>query len=138
MTTSTPSPPENASLCPQNAPSCPAARESLLLMPPMDADPRFAYNVARARLNELYNEWQDEREWHGATMNAGFGSTPDQRDRLARYEHRYRQQLQTVAQAKSKLTPAHLAWYQEEAHRLAASSFYRISADEALIADLVV
>ncbi len=115
----------------------PAPAQPLILMPDMSADPRFAYNVARARLNELYNEWQDERDYHGMVLRAWHSDTPDQRARLERYEARYRQQLQTVAQAKSKLTPAHLVWYQEETHRLAASSFYRITADEALIADVV-
>ncbi len=111
--------------------------ESLVIMPPMESDPRFAYNVERAKLNELYNEWMSEREYHGMVLATWHTDTPEQRDRLARYEHRYRQQLQVVAQAKSKLSSAHLAWYQEETHRLAASSFYRITADEALIADVV-
>ncbi len=123
---------------PKTAPSCDFAPETPVIMPPMDADPRFAYNVERAKLNELYSEWMSEREWRGDVLNAGFSDTPTQRDRLARYEARYRAQLAVVAAAKSKLTPAHLAWYQEEAHRLAAASFYRIHADEALIADEAV
>ncbi len=108
-----------------------------VIMPDMSADSRFAYNVERAHLNELYNEWQDERDYHGMVLSVWHTDTPDQRDRLARYEHRYRQQLAIVAQAKSKLSPAHLAWYQEESHRLAAASFYRITADEQLIAEAV-
>ncbi len=116
----------------------PAPAQPLILMPPMDADPRFRYNVERAKLNELYQEWMSERDYHGLVLRAWHTDTPDQRDRLARYEARYRQQLAIVAQAKSKLSSAHLAWYQEEAHRLAASSFFRITADEQLIADVVV
>ncbi len=114
------------------------APENFIILPPMEADPRFAYNVARARLNELYNEWQDEREYHGMVLATFHSDTAEQRARLSRYEARYRQQLVTVAQAKSRLTPAHLAWYQEEAHRLAAASFFHITADEQLIADEAV
>ncbi len=106
-------------------------------MPPMDSDPRFAYNVARTHLNELYNEWMDERDYHGLVLSTWHSDTPEQRDRLARYEARYRAQLTIVAAAKSQLTAAHLAFYQEEAHRLAAASFTHIRTDEALIADVV-
>lgn len=108
-----------------------AAPRSLILMPDLAADPRFTYNVARARLNELYREWQDEREYVGMVRSAfNCPATAKQQTRLQRYEARYRAQLAVVAAAKSKLTAAHLAWLQEEAHRLAASDLYRLTSDD--------